>query len=103
MRLQDIKVDLQLFGLKSIHAWWIVNFFNNITTLKGQKIIKSRWKAAGILDALEMEVWKMGSTDPFADLDPTLNPENKKSGDYHQLAVCNITADEFEGICGPEI
>ena len=50
-----------------------------------------------------MEVWKMGSTHPFADLDPTLNPENKKSGDYHLLAVCNITADEFEGFCGPEI
>ena len=60
VRLQDIKVDLQLFGLKSIHAWWIVNFFNNITTLKGQKIIESRWKAAGILDELELEVWKNG-------------------------------------------
>ena len=38
----------------------------------------------------------MLSTDPFADLDPMLNPENEKSDDYHLLAISNTDADKFE-------
>lgn len=37
--LAYIKVNLQLFRLKSIHPGWIVKFFNNITTLKDQEWI----------------------------------------------------------------
>lgn len=45
----------------------------------------------------------MPSIDPFADLDPVLNLENEDSDDCHLLAVCDITADEFEALCGRKI
>ena len=34
---------------------------------------------------------KILSIDPFADLDPMLNPENEKSDDYHLLAISTLT------------
>ena len=103
MRLEDIKVNLLLSRQKPIHTGWIVKFFNNITTLKDQECIESGWKVTGILDVPELGPEKMPSIDPFADLDPTLNPENEESDDCHLLAVSYITADEFEGFCGSEI
>ena len=67
-----------------------------MTTLKSQeenqKWVKS-WRHFGCIRG---GVWKKLSIDPFADLDPMLNPENEKSDDYHLLAISNIDADKFE-------
>lgn len=48
------------------------------------------------MDALEVGSEKMLSIDPFANLDPMLNPENEKSDDYHLLGISNIDANKFE-------
>ena len=41
VNIEDVQVTLQLTKLKPIHAAWVVDFFNHMTTDKGQEIIES--------------------------------------------------------------
>ena len=79
-----IEVGLQLSKVKPIHAGWLVEFYNHMTTSKGKAIIDSGWKAAGISDAV-----KLGSS--------------KLSSNRHLLALCDVTAEEFELFCGKKL
>ena len=74
-----------------------------MTTLKGREIIKCGWRAAGISDALELGSNKMTSIDRFADIDAMLNPGNEQPEDCELLAVCDVSAEEFEALCGTKI
>ena len=48
--IEDVHVGLQLTNIKPIHAGWLVEFYNHMTTSKGKEIIDNGWKAAGISD-----------------------------------------------------
>ena len=52
--IDGIEVGLQLSKIKLIHTGWLVEFYNHMTTSKGKEIIDSRWKTAGISDAVEV-------------------------------------------------
>ena len=93
--LDDIHVGLQLTKLRPVHAGWIVEFYNHMTTSKGKEIINIGWKAAGISDALELGSNKMPSIDPFDDIE--------QSDDCHLLAVCDVSAEQFEELSGRKI
>ena len=41
LSVNDIEVVLQLSKIKPIHAGWLVEFYNHMTTLKGKEIINS--------------------------------------------------------------
>ena len=90
--INNIEVRLQLNKIKPIHAGWLVKFYNDMTTSKGKEIIDSGWKAAGILPPI----------DPFHNTDPTLGDESESSN-YHLLALCDVTAEEFELLCGKKL
>lgn len=47
--LEDIEVDLRLPTMKPLHAEWLVNVFNFITSDKGKEVAKG-WKKAGVVD-----------------------------------------------------
>ena len=76
-----------------------------MTTSKGKEIIDSGWKAAGISDAVKLGSSKLPPIDPFHDIDPMLGDESE-SINRHLLALCDVTAEEFELLCrkklGPE-
>ena len=75
-RIDDgISIDEVQVGLQftTIHAGWLVEFYNHLTTSKGKEIIDNGWKAAGISGALELGSSKMPSIDPFHDIDPMLS------------------------------
>ena len=91
--LDDIEVGFQC-KIKPIHAGWLVEFYNHMTSSKGKKVIDSRWKAAGITDAVKLGSSKLPPTDPFHDKDPMLG-DNSESIDRHLLALCDVTAEEF--------
>ena len=38
---------------KSVHAEWLVELFNQMTTSQSKKIIMSGWKASGIIEAIK--------------------------------------------------
>ena len=101
--LDGIQVGLQLTKLKPVHAGWIVQFYNHMTTSKGKEIINSGWKGAGISDALELGSSKMPSIDPFDDIDPMLSDCNEQCDDRHLLAVCDVSAEQFEALCSRKI
>ena len=73
VNLQDIRVKLQLTTIKPIHAAWIVDFYNHMTTEKGRDTIESGWRAAGITDALIKGSEDLPSIDPFEHIDPMLD------------------------------
>ena len=102
--IEDIQVGLQLTKLKPIHAGWLVEFYNHMTTTKGKYIIDGGWKASGIFDAIPLGSEKMPSIDPFRDIDPMLGDDNRQVDDNsHLLAVCDVTIEEFELLRGSKI
>ena len=74
-----------------------------MSTSKRKEIIDSGWKSAGIFDALQLGSSKMPSIDPFQNIDPILSNNIEKSDDSHLLAICDVTAEEFEALCGSKI
>ena len=48
--IEDIEVDLKLSTIKPLHAQWLVNLFNHLTTADGKATILKGWKNSGLLD-----------------------------------------------------
>ena len=92
--LEDVDVKLRLSTLKPIHAGWIVDFYNYITSEEGRKVIESGWEAAGIADAIRLGSKALPSLDPFDDIDPLID-QFDVSTDIN--AVCNLTEEQIEG------
>ena len=97
--IDDIEIGLQLSKMKPIHAGWIVEFYNLMTTSKGKEIIDSGWKAAGIADAINLGLSKLPPIDQFNDIDPILEGQSD-TGNQHFLPIADISPDEFEILCG---
>ena len=100
INIEDVQVGLQLKKLKLIHAGWLVDFYNHMSTSKGKEVIESGWKAAGIYDAIKVGSEKMPPIDPFKDIDPLLNENSEPNNNQHLLPVCDITVEKFELLCG---
>ena len=96
--IDDIEVGLQLSKILQS----ILQFYNHMTTSKGKEIIDSGWKAAGISDAVKLGSSKLLPIDPFHDIDPMLGDESESSN-RHLLALCDVTAEEFELLCGKKL
>ena len=75
INLENIEVELKLLLIKSIHAAWIVDFYNHMTTAKGVEIITSGWRASGILDAIESGSSSLPSIDLFDDIDTLMSTQ----------------------------
>ena len=91
-----------ILSSKPIHAGWLVEFYNHMTTSKGKEIINSGWKAAGISDAVKLDSSKLPPTDPLHDIDVMLGDESESSN-RHLLALCDVTVEEFELLCGKKL
>ena len=78
-------------------------FFSSLMLQRFLLYLDNGWKAAGISDALEIGSSKMPSIDPFHDIDPMLSDDIEQPGDCHLLAICDVTVEEFELLCGSRI
>ena len=56
----------------------------------------------GIYDALVLGSSKMPSIDPFHDVDSMLSDDIKQLN-CHLLAICDVTVEEFDLLCGSKI
>lgn len=70
--LEQINVELKLSILKPLHAGWIKELYNYLTSGEATKIILDGWRRAGILDAVENGKEQLPPLDPFHDIDPML-------------------------------
>ena len=52
INIEDVQVGLQSTKLKLIHAGWLVDFYNHMSTSKGKEVIENGWMVAGIYDAI---------------------------------------------------
>ena len=100
--IDDIEFGLQLSNVKPTHAGWLVEFDNHMTTSKGKEIIDSGWKAAGIFDAVKLGSSKLSPIDPFHNKDLMLCDESESSN-CHLLTLCDVTAEEFQLLCGKKL
>ena len=96
--LEDVQVKLQLTKLKTLQADWIIEFFNAMTTSKGDKIIGSRWNTSGIKDATKLGTEKLPCLDPVEELDPIMNEteDNARSTVLRMTAIACLSIEKLE-------
>ena len=56
--------------MKPLHAEWITDFYNHMTTPESKKIMESRWLSSGVSDAIRLGSNKLSSIDPFDNIAP---------------------------------
>ena len=76
---QETDVKLQLTRLQPLHAEWLVELYNQLTTKEGKDIIMSGWKSAGIPQAIGTSSANQESLDPFSDIDPLISQVTHES------------------------
>ena len=69
-KVEDIEMKFPLTTVKPIHACWITEFYNPMSTEEGINIILNVWKASGILGAVQNGSAGFPPIDPFQDLSP---------------------------------
>ena len=93
IELDDIDIKLCLSTLKPLHAGWLVELYNHMTTENGKQVILSGWRTTGILDAVKLGVAKLPCLDPFADIDPPIEDTVLSMGANLQT-ISTITEEE---------
>ena len=69
-KVEDVEMKFPLTTIKPIHASWITDFYDHMSTEEGTKIIVNGWKASGILDAVRGGSAELSPIDPFQDISP---------------------------------
>ena len=78
-KIEDVNIHFRLTTFKLLHAKWLVEFYNHITSETGAEIILNGWKATGIYDALNMGAAALPFPDPFQDISPLPGNDYVKS------------------------
>ena len=84
-----------------MHAKWLLEFYNHITSETGAEVILNGWKAAGIYDALKMGAVSLPSLDPFQDISPL--PGNDDDDTRGISDIVNVPVEVKEGFVNPII
>ena len=94
--LRDINIDLKFSKLKPLHAEWLVELYNQMST--GQKIIDSAWKGSGITEAMKAGKASFQPLDPFHDIDPIVELDDE-GVDFNLREVCNLNESQLVNGC----
>ena len=70
--LDEINIKFLLTTMKPLHANWLIDIYNDLSSAEGKKVILGGWKGSGITAALEkgLSGFTGEHMDPFYDLDP---------------------------------
>ena len=68
--IKDVEISLNLSIVKPLHAKWLIEMYNHVTSSEGRNDCLKGWKVAGILDAAEKGLEGLPNLDPFHDIDP---------------------------------
>ena len=66
-KLENINISFKITVLKPLHAKWLVEFYNHITSGEKREIITRGFERAGMTHALELGSSKLPELDPFAE------------------------------------
>ena len=64
---EEIMVDLRLTVIKLLHATWLIELFNHLSSCEGSSHIANGWEKAGISSIVSGET-KLPLEDPFSNL-----------------------------------
>ena len=90
-KIEDINIQFKLTTLKSLHAKWLLQFYNHITSLEGREVILNGWNAAASLPTL----------DPFQDISPL--PENDGSDNQPITDIINVPSQMKDDFINPRV
>ena len=67
-KLENITIKFLLSIMKSLHAGWLIDCYNQLTSSHGKEIILAGWRASGISAAVEDSLIGF-LIDPFNEID----------------------------------
>ena len=73
--IADIEVKVPLSVMEPLHGCWLIEMYNELTSARCKKVIKSGWERSGKLDSITLGSKKLPKLDPFADIDPLESDE----------------------------
>ena len=76
-KVEEIKIEFRLTTLKPLHAKWLVEYYNKITSENGSCVIINGWKAAGVYDAIKTGSSGLKSIDKFEDISPLVTKHDE--------------------------
>ena len=91
--INEIDIKLRLSLLKQLHAEWLVDFYNHMTSGVAKKIIDNGWATSGIEEIINMGLDSLPSIDPFSDIEPMMVELNERSPPFHNHAICDISTE----------
>ena len=68
--LGKISIDLKLSVLKPLHASWLIEPFNHMTSAAGRAVSLKSWEVAGITEGVRNGISGLPSLESFHDIDP---------------------------------
>ena len=68
--LETIEVSLKLSNIKPLHAKWLIEMYNEMTSDEGRKVCLEGWHVSGIKAAVEQGLSKLPCLEPLSDIDP---------------------------------
>ena len=89
-KVEEIKIQFRLTTLKPLHAKWLVEYYNEITSENGSSVIIIGWKATGIYDAIKAGSSGLQSIDPFEDISPLVT-EHDQSESFLPATIDQLT------------
>ena len=98
--LHDIEVKLKLSVLKPLHAGWLIDVYDHLTSEAGRKIIANGWQSTGITSAISKGVQGLPTLDPFDTIDPLVNHADES--DNHLPNMNSEEIDFFINLRGEE-
>ena len=81
-KIEEIDISMKLSILKPLHAKWLTDLYNYMTSPDGQAVSLKGWGVAGITEAVQKDLNGLPSLDLFHDIDPlsfTPNTEENTS------------------------
>ena len=95
-QLENIDIKTPLSVMKPLHATWLIELYNALTSEKGKSVVVNGWKASGIYDAVEMGLSKLPSLDPFSEIDQlNIPPSDSYKGEFPQPNDPNVNLHDY--------
>ena len=68
--MEEVDIDLKLSVLKPLHASWLIELFNHMTSPAGKAVSLKCWEVAGMTNAVKKGTSGLPSLNHFHDIDP---------------------------------
>ena len=94
--LGSVDVPLKLTIMKPLHAKWLMEIYNEMTSSVGREVCVKGWKVAGIKDAVSLGLTNLPAPDPFHDIDRMLDGNFAlQSVDLRNISEASKYVSEF--------